>query len=152
MGWGVHSFSPLQAWSTAVRGQVLLQVALSLLKQIWGFCITRALDSSFYSSRSHILVGWKKTDQICHDFTLLLSRSGDEPPSKIIYSLKGPSDLALELHFISISFASMSELEIANLDMTAEEKESRLGNTNDYSSLWGSGPYLREETNEFWLE
>lgn len=53
---------------------------------------------------------------------LLLSQSGDEPPSKIICSLGGPLDLALELHSISISFASMYELEIANVDMTAEEK------------------------------
>lgn len=54
----------------------------------------------------------------------VLLQSGDEPPSKIICSLRGPLDLALELHFVSISFASMSKLEMANLDMRAEESES----------------------------
>lgn len=49
-------------------------------------------------------------------------------------------DLALELHSIRISFASVSELEIAILDMTAEENESRLGSTNDCSSFSDSPP------------
>lgn len=48
-----------------------------------------------------------------------------EPASKIVCSLEGPLDLALELHIISISFARMSELERANLEVAAEENESR---------------------------
>lgn len=68
-------------------------------------------------------------------FILFCLARADEPPRKIICNPEGPLDLALELHFISISFASMSELERANLDMTAEENESRLGSTNDCCSL-----------------
>lgn len=64
-------------------------------------------------------------------FLLFCLARADEPPRKTICSLEGPLDLALELHFISIAFASTSELERANLDMTAEENESRLGSTND---------------------
>lgn len=48
-------------------------------------------------------------------------------------------DLALtELSSISVPFASVSELKIANLDMTAEENESRLGSTNYCHSLLNS--------------
>lgn len=70
----------------------------------------------FFSS-----TGWKS---LLSQLKCSCSQSGDEPPSKIICSLRGPLDLALELHFVSISFASMSKLEMANLDMTAEESES----------------------------
>lgn len=58
-------------------------------------------------------------------FLLFCLARADEPPSKTICSLEGPLGLALELHFIGVAFASPSELERANLDVTAEENESR---------------------------